>query len=255
MSVAINQQQLHETVNEVEREVSLKALRQDNFRTILGHARRHAAPTARTLLEVGSAHGWFLETAAPHFDVLGIEPDETVGGKTLARGLPVRLGYFPEALRPDERFDIIIFNDVIEHIPDIRSAVKACHERLNPNGTLILNLPSSRGFFYRLSKILAQAGLHGPFDRMWQKDLPSPHIHYFNTDNLKALLESEGFDLTFSTELEAVKAAGLRERLSHVGHVNPLKLYFQYVGILGTLPFLRLLPSDIIVCIFRKRPA
>lgn len=254
LAVAINHAAEHAEIDEDVREVSLKALRQDNFRTVVALTRQFAAPHARSLLDVGSAHGWFLETAAGAFDAVGIEPDEAVATRAAARGLPVRIGYFPHALAEGEHFDIIVFNDVIEHIPDIRTALRDCYQRLTPDGTLVLNLPSSRGLFYRLSKLFARVGLHGPFSRLWQKGMPSPHVHYFNAANLTRLVEREGFALRHSAELAAVRKEGLWQRLTVFGNVPPLKAALQYAGIRwGLLPLLGLFPSDIIVCIFRKR--
>lgn len=254
LSVAINRH-TGPAVNEAEREAGLKALRLENFRAIVQYAKRHVQPGARSLLDVGSAHGWFLETARADFDVLGVEPDAVVGSRAAARGLPVRAGFFPDVLRDGECFDVIVFNDVIEHIPDIRSALDACRERLNPEGILILNLPNSRGFFYRLSKVIARLGWRTPFERLWQKDLPSPHVHYFSTGNLAQLVAGRGFELVDSAELPALRAKGLRERLSCAGNVSPLSLWVQYVAIMGAIPVLRVFPSDIIVCIFRKKTA
>ena len=254
LAVAINHAAEHAEIDEQVRETSLKALRQDNFRTIVALVRQFAAPQARTLLDVGSAHGWFLEMAAGAFEVVGVEPDEAVARRTAARGLPVRIGYFPQALADGERFDVIVFNDVIEHIPDIRAALRDCYNRLAPEGTLVLNLPSSRGLFYRLSKAFARIGLRGPFDRLWQKGMPSPHVHYFNPANLTKLVEREGFALRHSTELAAVKAEGLWERLTVFGNVHPFKAALQYTCIRWLLlPLMGLFPSDIIVCIYRKR--
>ncbi|WP_229487350.1 class I SAM-dependent methyltransferase [Pseudoduganella lutea] len=252
LQVSINEAQAHAAIDEAAREASLKMLRMENFREIVQLARTHGAPGARRLLDVGSAHGWFLEAAAPHFDVLGIEPDAAVGSKAAARGLPVRPGYFPAALAPDETFDAIVFNDVIEHIPDIRSAIAACHARLNPGGILVLNLPNSRGFFYRLSKWLTRAGLPGAFERMWQKSLPSPHLHYFDPANLTSLLQGAGFTHVHSAELAALRADGLKERLAYVGKPNPVKLNTQYLAIRAMIPLLGLFPSDIIVGIYRR---
>lgn len=254
LAVAINQAAEHAEIDEDVRETSLKALRQDNFRHIIALTRQFAAPGARSLLDVGSAHGWFLETAAGNFEALGIEPDEGVARRTAARGLPVRIGFFPQALADGEQFDVIVFNDVIEHIPDIRAALRDCHSRLAPDGILVLNLPSSRGLFYRLSKLFARFGMRGPFDRLWQKGMPSPHVHYFNPANLTRLVEREGFELRHSTELAAVKREGLWERLTVFGNVHPLKASLQYACIRwGLLPLMGLFPSDIIVCIYKKR--
>jgi 2-polyprenyl-3-methyl-5-hydroxy-6-metoxy-1,4-benzoquinol methylase len=132
LEVAINDAHACQQVNEEEREAALKALRLKNFKVIVDLAERFAPAGGRSLLDVGSAHGWFLETARDRFMVLGIEPDAVVGARATARGLPVRLGFFPEALHQDERFDVIVFNDVIEHIPDIHTALSACEERLQP---------------------------------------------------------------------------------------------------------------------------
>jgi 2-polyprenyl-3-methyl-5-hydroxy-6-metoxy-1,4-benzoquinol methylase len=250
---AINQRGHQDPVNEQEREVGLKALRLENFREIVQYA-RHYAPSAMKLLDVGSAHGWFLETARAHFDVLGVEPDAVVGTRAAERGLPVRPGYFPQALSDGERFDVIVFNDVIEHIPDIRSALSACAERLNAGGILILNLPNSRGFFYRISKLVARLGWSAPFDRLWQKGLPSPHVHYFRPQNLSSLVQQHGFDLMRSAELPALRAKGLLERLRCAGNIPAVSLYAQYFAILCAIPVLRAFPSDIIVCIFKKKP-
>lgn len=250
---AINKQDAHASLNEAQREAGLKALRLENFAEIVGHARQFAPQGGRKLLDVGSAHGWFLEAAQGSFEVLGIEPDDAVGKRAAARGLPVRAGFFPDALDVEERFDVIVFNDVIEHIPPISAALQACSDRLNPGGILILNLPNSKGFFYRLSKLFARLGWPAPFERLWQKDLPSPHVHYFQPKNLSRLVTAHGFDLVHSAELPSLRAKGLLDRLRCTGGMSTLALYAQYAAIMCAIPLLRAFPSDIIVCIFRKK--
>jgi 2-polyprenyl-3-methyl-5-hydroxy-6-metoxy-1,4-benzoquinol methylase len=252
---AINRVDAHASLNEEQREAGLKALRLENFAEIVAWAKKYAPPGARKLLDVGSAHGWFLESAHGSFDVLGIEPDDAVGSRAAARGLPVRQGFFPDALHEGERFDVIVFNDVIEHIPPIGSALQACAARLNDGGILILNLPNSHGFFYRLSKLFARFGWKSPFERLWQKGLPSPHVHYFRPENLATLVQANGFQLVRTAELPSLRAKGLLDRLRCAGGMSTLSLYAQYLAILATIPLLRAFPSDIIVCIFRKKAA
>jgi SAM-dependent methyltransferase len=249
---AINQSTTHELLDEDQREIALKQLRNETFKRIVARARQHAPAGRRTLLDVGSAHGWFLEQAMAQFDVVGIEPDAAVGSKAAARGLPVRPGYFPQALEAGESFDVIVFNDVIEHIPDIQAALDECRKRLNSNGLLMLNLPCSGGFFYRTAKVLAALKVRGPFDRMWQKSLPSPHVHYFNPVNLPVLVGRAGFTCVESFELPSVRPEGLLERIRCVGNNRSARSYFQYLLIRAMIPFLRLFQSDIIVCVFRK---
>lgn len=249
----INDQAAHALLNERDREAALRALRVENFLAIVEAAIRFAPPGAKSLLDVGSAHGWFLEAAREHFNVLGVEPDATLEKQATARGLPVRPGYFPDALKDGETFDVIVFNDVFEHIPDIHAALSACRERLSAGGLLILNLPSSRGFFYKVAKAMARLGMRGPFDRLWQKGLPSPHVHYFNHRNLSRLVSAAGFYPVHFFELPALRMRGLMQRLRFVGKVNLLALYAQYVAVACAIPILRMFPSDAIVCMFRKR--
>ncbi|OEZ56204.1 ubiquinone biosynthesis O-methyltransferase [Duganella sp. HH105] len=248
----INDAEVHVHVDEAQREAGLKAIRQENFKTIVGYARELAPAGARRLLDVGAAHGWFLEAARDDFDVLGMEPDTAVARKTAARGLPIRSGFFPDALEAGELFDVIVFNDVIEHIPDIESALAACRERLTPGGILILNLPNSRGFFYRLSKLFARLGWRAPFERLWQKGLPSPHVHYFEAGNLSKLVSGQGLELRLKAELPAVRAKSMLERLRCAGQGTWLSIYAQYAAVMMTIPVLRAFPSDIVVCVYRK---
>ena len=250
----INEKNLHARLNEGDRETALRALRVDNFEAILDEAVDFAPAGARSILDVGCAHGWFLEAARGQFKhVLGIEPDATLCAQALAKGLPVRAGFFPEVLEEGEAFDVIVFNDVIEHIPDIQAALAACAERLTPDGLLILNLPSSRGFFYKCASVLARLGVRGPFERLWQKGLPSPHVHYFNHHNLSTLLSKNGFFAVHYFELPALRVRGLMERLRFTGQSNRVILWAQYVAVVCAIPVLSMFPSDAVVCMFRKR--
>lgn len=253
LASVINEASAHNRVDEMDREVALRSLRAENFKVIVELIDRLAPVSARRLLDVGSAHGWFLEEASKRFDVVGVEPDTTVAERARDRGLPVRIGYFPEVLNENELFDVIVFNDVIEHIPDIKRALQASYDQLNPDGLLVLNLPRSSGVFYRVAKVCARLNWHGPFERMWQKDLPSPHVHYFNEQNLNVLVTRHGFEPLQACHLSTVSTGGLLERLRFVGQVHPLALYTQYLILRCAIPFLKLMPSDIVVCTYRKQ--
>lgn len=250
LTPTINDSVAHERVDEGNREKALRSLRKSSFELIVSRIRSYVP--GGSLLDVGSAHGWFLDEAAPYFKVLGLEPDQAVFEKAYARGVHVKNGYFPDALDEGESFDVIVFNDVIEHIPEIGQALQAVHQRLNAGGILVLNLPNSRGFFYRLSKFMMRFGFSGPFERMWQKGLPSPHVHYFDSKNLKMLVERNGFSLMDNFELPSLRSDGLLERIRYVGKGGAVTTYVQYVILRATIPFLRMFPSDITVCMFRK---
>lgn len=252
LTPVINQQTAHRAIDETARETGLRELRVSNFRKLLG-VLRQLKPDGGRLLDVGCAHGWFIEAAADTFDAVGIEPDHTVYASTVARGLPVRNGYFPQALLDTETFDVIVFNDVLEHIAPVIDVLRACHDRLNSGGYLLVNLPSSNGLFYRLSRVFARLGYRGFFERLWQKGLPSPHVHYFNGANLAKLLAGNGFTTVVTGRLPVLSLAGLYTRISYTGTMGHLSRAVIYVAVALSLPMLRLFPSDIVYVVAQKK--
>ncbi|KWR90214.1 methyltransferase [Cupriavidus sp. IDO] len=248
----INDEAAHFSIDEEDREAGLREIRVQNFKEILDLIQQNEARNSGRLLDVGCAHGWFLEEAASRYSVLGVEPDSQVFMRTAAKGLPVRKGYFPEALEPDEQFHAIVFNDVFEHIPDVHAITAVCHQRLVPGGLLVLNLPNSKGFFYRLSKLFARLGWAGPFERLWQKGFPSPHVHYFNSANLTDLVSRHGFALVKRAELPSIRAKGMLSRMRFDKSASSWSVWVQYLGIMAVLPLTRLFPSDVLVCLYRR---
>lgn len=239
-------------MDEAKREIGLKKLRKENFTRILTALSNLKNKPKPRLLEVGSAHGWFLESAMKEYDVLGIEPDKFIFENSKLLNVPVRLGFFPSALQSEECFDVIVFNDVIEHIPEIEEALNACVMRLNQGGVLALNLPNSRGVFYLLSKLLAYFGSAAPFERMWQYGFPSPHVHYFSQKALEKLVTSFGFETVYRSSLPSIISQGLLERISYGSSDGRIKSLLLYVMTLAAIPFLRFLPADIHFFVFRK---
>ena len=247
---AINVDAAHGGLDEAQRDEGLRTLRDGNFRQLLDRV----APTlpGKRVLDVGAAHGWFVQLAnARGLQAEGLEPDAAVCAQANRNGVPLRPGYFPQALRADERFDAIVFNDVFEHIPDAAAVLRACHERLGEGGVLVLNLPSSRGVFYRVSKVLQRLGLRGSFERMWQVGLPSPHVHYFDAANLARLGARHGFTAVDAFHLPSVRVRGLYARIASV-RSGRWKAPFVWLGVVLAYPLLAVLPADIDVVVFRR---
>lgn len=241
----INTRSAHALINEADRENGLRSLRNENFEILIDEIKK-IKPTGGKLLDVGCAHGWFLDIAKKDFAVVGVEPDVYISKSLAKHGVETRLGYFPDVLKSDEKFDVIIFNDVIEHIPNINNVLSQCKDRLNKQGLLVLNLPSSDGFFYRLSKALACLGKKDFFNRMWQKDLPSPHLHYLNNNNIVSVLNKNQFIVKKQGRLASLKLSGLYEKITFMGEQNKLSGFILYVLIALVLPALKMMPADII---------
>lgn len=248
----INATGAHQLIDESAREAGLREIRMHNFRELIAVVGR-LVPAGGRLIDVGAAHGWFLEAAQSRFSVLGIEPDRAVFANAAKRGLPMRNGFFPAALDADEKAEVISFNDVIEHIPAIGDILDACHAHLATGGVLLINLPSSNGLFYRIAKGLSRIGVPSFLARLWQEDLPSPHIHYFNPQNLSRILERHSFEPVRSGRLATLRYAGLWTRISYTGEYGLVKrlLLVSLIGV--AIPFLNVLPGDIIYVAARAR--
>ncbi|MEN5040952.1 class I SAM-dependent methyltransferase [Stenotrophomonas sp. TWI1149] len=247
LQVDIDVQGDREVLDEVLREEGLGTLRQRNFRILAEELTARFPHDGRRprLLDVGCAHGWFLEAAAGHFDVLGIEPDARVAELATARGLPARRGFFPDVLAADDSFDVIIFNDVMEHIPDILAALHACARHLLPGGMIVINAPARTGVLYRTSRVMAGIGLPASFDRMWQKGFPSPHVHYLDDRTMAALGARAGLRLHSVRTLRSISVRGLYARIRYDRSVSATKA-LATTGVLAVLaPLLGLLPADI----------
>jgi SAM-dependent methyltransferase len=238
-------------IDEEQREIAIVSLRTKNFGRILDRVDSLTDPSRRSLLEVGCAHGWFLDAAARRgYKVHGIEPDAPIGAFASSKGHDVAIGFFPGVLAPGTRYDVIVFNDVFEHLSDPRAALAACRQRLQPGGLLVLNLPNSGGTFFRIATLLDRLGISGPHERMWQKGFPSPHVSYFHPDALTRLADREGFAEIYRGTLESLDRRGLWQRLRLHRRSSLLGAMVTWLGIMVASPLLAWLPSDIALQIY-----
>ncbi len=81
----------------------------------------------------------------------------------------------------DERFDVILLNNVLEHFLDPEAVLKNCRDHLTESGKIILITPSAAALDFFLFKKY-WAGFHAP-----------RHIHLFDDKNIAQLGEKLGF--------------------------------------------------------------
>jgi len=104
-----------ERIDKTARASALRDIRSANFVQLLAECRGELAPRG-SVLDVGCAHGWFLEKLkAGGWVATGMEPDAELARAASSVGHRVIRGYFPRDLPPGERFDAITFNDVFEN--------------------------------------------------------------------------------------------------------------------------------------------
>ena len=234
--------------------VGIEALRQMNFETLLDRLERISPLAEKTLLEVGCSTGLFLDAASRRgAKVTGVEPEKEKVSQARSKGFEIIGEFFPEALPAGQTFDVIVFNDVFEHLPDPVVALHACAAHLNPDGILVLNLPDSKGMLYFIANTIDRLGIDEPLKRLWQMDFPSPHLSYFNRDNLKTLsMTKAGLELVHQSSLKTLTTAGLKDRINATINRSALRL-MMYIGLLILVPLQCMLPSDILLQIYRKK--
>ncbi len=238
-------------IDEDLREAGLVALRQVNNSRLLG--RLADLNQGRALLDIGCGPGFLLRDAAAHgFTAQGLEPDADVVAAAAAGGAPVRHGYFPQALGADERFDVIVFNDVLEHIADIPAALASSAAHLPQGGLLCVNCPDRRGLIYRVADLADRFGFSGALKRLWQVGLPSPHLWYLTPQALERAAARAGLQRVALVRMESVVTKGLWRRIRYVKGQSLALSLAAYAFALSTLPLARLLPADSSASIFRR---
>jgi SAM-dependent methyltransferase len=108
-------------------------------RYLLNTVREHAPPRAKTI-DFGAGTGQF---AAPLADlgmnITAVEPDEFLQQRLRAKGIRV-VGSASEL--HDGSFDYIYTLNVLEHIDDDADALRDLHDKLAPNGRLLIYVPA-----------------------------------------------------------------------------------------------------------------
>jgi SAM-dependent methyltransferase len=240
-------------IDEGRRLKALEHLRRRNFAIIFDWLVGNGFARKGEILEVGCGHGWFLDEAHRRgWPALGIEPDATIAAIARAAGHRVIAGYFPAALDPAAQYQALVFNDVFEHLPDIGRIADAIAHHAAEGGWVVVNLPVSEGLLFRIARRLAQLGFSGPYRRLWQVGMPSPHMSYFSHRALISLFASRGFELVGSAPLQSIDTASLFERIRYdrqIGLPAALAYYATAAVLAPALPFL---PADISFFVFRK---
>ena len=96
-----------------------------------------------TLLDVGCAAGYFLESLGPAWEPYGCEPSQ--GMAALARKqFGDRISHVPfEDYQPDVSFDVVTMWDALEHVVDPAECIRKAHRVLRDNGYLFLRTPDA----------------------------------------------------------------------------------------------------------------
>jgi SAM-dependent methyltransferase len=138
-----------------------------------------------TLLDVGAGDGAFL-AAIDAAEKWGVDPhgDVAVPGAVFFRER------FEDACDklPDNHFDLICLNDVLEHVSDDRVVLSAIRKKLSPRGWLVVSIPNARYISVMYDYLIRRDWRYadeGIMDRT--------HVRFYTRKSAERLFEEAGF--------------------------------------------------------------
>lgn len=132
------------------------------------------------ILDVGSGGGTFLSAAKDlGYDARGIEPNKWLV-KFVKKSLNVNIKQGTlESIKIKDKFDLISFWDVFEHLTDLNKSMKICKKLLKKNGYILINIPDHGSLFRKILRF------------KWPFFL-NVHLYYFDSHSIKNIMKNYG---------------------------------------------------------------
>lgn len=142
------------------------------------------------ILDVGCATGLFLKvTQERGWEAYGQEiSNEAAEYAKRNYNLNVMTKKFEEATFPKDFFDIIAFQDSLEHMPNPFAASKRAYRLLKERGSIVISTPNINGWEPRLTYYLFYKTI-----KLWRHPEPPFHLYEFSEKTIQKLLKKIGF--------------------------------------------------------------
>ena len=189
--------------------------------------------TPGRMLDVGCGSGKLLEHFAKRgWETYGIDPSSSATTAAAQRGAQVHQGTLLDQPWEPGSFQLITFQDALEHIPQPIDALRHAHALLTSGGLLLIQVPNwshwQRRFLFRSC--------------WFPLDLPR-HQQHFSVRALQRVAESCGLRVRSVGTISNVSTAGYSLHYVLFGRLRPgWKLWLSYA--LGMLVFPLLLLGD-----------
>lgn len=142
------------------------------------------------VLEVGCGAGNFRHNLALKNEYWGIEPVESVACLAMTKLDNVLIGTYEDLCDqiPNNYFDLIVCNDVIEHMVDYDFFLQSIKSKMKKNGVLIASIPNVRyisNIFYLLIEKDWKYIDYGILDKS--------HLRFFTQKSIVRIVSSNGW--------------------------------------------------------------
>ena len=133
------------------------------------------------------------EVLGPGARLVAIEAEKDPAQVATAFFDDVVTGYFPACLSDEvlrgERFDLVVFNDVLEHMVDPWSALHAAHSVLTESGVVLASVPNIQ------YAPVVESLIRGGFDYADSGVLDRTHLRFFTRKTLLEMFAGAGFEV------------------------------------------------------------
>jgi SAM-dependent methyltransferase len=165
----------------IERVAEEDPLAREDLR-VARHLVREAFPTGGSILDVGSASGYFLESMGDNWEKHGLEINHLAAQRARARGgINVHECWLSSARFTGQSFDVVCSFDVVEHLAEPMSFFQEARRILKPSGSLLMGTGDSLSLAARLS------------GSRWTYLCVPEHVSFFNSCSFRDGLGKAGF--------------------------------------------------------------
>lgn len=226
-----------------------EAMLQPDAATVLGQvAQFWPIPPGAKILDVGSGAGGFVVACRQlGYRAFGVEPDRIGAGARLTSiqiaACRVASNVFASAVGealpfPDDAFDLVTLNQVVEHVPDQLAVLREAVRVLRPGGALYVACPNYLRFYEPHYKVFWMPLLPKSLGRLYlrlrgRNPTMLRDIHYTTNQRLRRWLEAMGDEfeiLDFHQELFARKCAGQGDFMSGKARLLKKAISFPLFG-------------------------
>ena len=146
---------------------------------------KRESPPNSSILEIGSGTGHFLnELNKAGYKCFGVEPNEYISEYSKSKfNLNIKTGLLDVNTFPENKFDMIVLNDVIEHIYEVNALFELVNFYLNPGGKILVLTGNSRSLYAKF------CGIKWEYYCSWE------HISFFNKNSIDFLFKRHNLSM------------------------------------------------------------
>lgn len=185
----------------------------------------------KTVLEIGCGEGGFRASFDNNVEYWGVEPNKEVYKIAESKLYKVLNATYEEVEQdiPDNYFDLIVCNDVIEHMIDHDKFLENIKSKIKDDGYLLISIPNVR-YIYNLYNLI--------FKKDWKYEkqgvLDKTHLRFFTKKSLIDTLTRHGYKIEKFEGINTVNPSGPKSLIKYLllASGNKDTLHLQFCAVL-----------------------